>query len=133
MQVQLYRARLPGGERHIVEEFGVVGVVDAFLLGDVHHAVVCGEEYARPGGCPLSQPTQRQIELFKLLKPRVAASPVAVPGLVKLTPVQVDEGGGAGGQQFGGVGDARIVPGGTHEFAAAQPGLGEPAAPVFIE
>ena len=132
-QVQVHGARFTGGHGDIAGQLLHARVVDALVLGHVHHAVIGGHEECRPRGGALRQTLQRRVQFLKLLQPFVTAHAVTVARGVNLAPVQVHGGRGAAGQRLQGVGDAGVVPDGVHEVSAAQGGLGESGAAVLAQ
>ena len=129
----MHGARFTGGHCDVAGQLLHARIVDALVLGHVHHAVIGGHEECRPRRGALRQTLQSRVQLLQLLQPLVAAHAVAVARRVNLAPVQVHGGRGAAGERFQGVGDARIIACSVHKVAAAQRRLGQARAAVLTQ
>ena len=129
----MHGARLTGGHRNIAGQLLNARVVNALVLGHVHHAVIGGHEERRPCRGALRQTLQSRVQFLQLLQPFVAAHAVAVARRINLAPVQVHGGRGAARQRLQGVGDAGVIADGIHKVAAAQRRLGQTRAAVLAQ
>ena len=132
-QVQVHGARLTGGHCDIAGQFLHARVVDALMLGHVHHAVIGGYKERRPRRGALRQTLERRVQLLQLLQPFVTAHAVAVARRVNLAPVQVHGGRGAAGERLQGIGDAGVIADGVHKVAAAQRRLSQAGTTVLAQ
>ena len=132
-QVQVHGARFTGGHGDVAGQLLHARVVDALVLGHVHHAVIGGHEECSPRRGALRQTLQRRVQFLQLLQPFVTTHAVAVARRVNLAPVQVHGGRGAAGERLQGVGDAGVIADGIHEVAAAQRRLRQAGTAVLTQ